>query len=245
MLMQTIKIAAVEYINTLPFLHGISQKLNDEPISVIAADPANCAALYQNKEVDIALVPIGALNHIGEHTIITDYCIGSDGAVDTVALLSQHPIQEIKHIQLDSHSRTSANLIQILCKEYWNINPTFSKSQNQTLDGSILLIGDKVKEYEGQYAFKYDLGFTWKQFANLPMVYAVWIARNGVNPEIITKLNNAFDFSITNLDAVPLNGYSNKIYWQHYMRHSINYHLNTAAKQGMQHFLNLCKELKL
>jgi chorismate dehydratase len=243
--MQKTKIAAVEYMNTLPFLHGISQNFDTDLITVTSADPASCANLYLNEEVDIALVPIGALRHIGTYSIITDYCIGSDGAVDTVALLSHQPIHDITQISLDLHSRTSVLLIKILCKKYWNISPEFSSYTSGTHTESLLLIGDKVKEKESLFHYKYDLGLAWKNMTKLPMVYAVWIARDPKKKDFINTLNKAFQGAINNLDHIPLNGYRNHQYWKHYMTHTIKYELDEASKKGMDYFIQLCTELKL
>lgn len=243
--MKAFKIAAVEYMNTLPFLHGISEHINPKLFSIIAANPARCATLFRDQEADIALVPVGALHLIGQHQIITDFCIGSDGPVDTVALLSNTPVDQIKKISLDAHSRTSANLIKILCQKYWKINPVYTAMTTKFDEESLLLIGDKVKDQEHNFTYKYDLGAVWQILTKLPMVFAVWVARDYVDDEMVSKLNQAFGLAIQNLSAVPLADYPNEAYWQHYINHSINYHLNDTAREGMSQFLKMCKELNL
>ena len=242
--MSSINIAVVEYINTLPFLHGLSMHFHAAALHIIAANPANCARLYDEGKVDIALVPVGALASLKDYKIITNYCIGSNGKVDTVALLSQHPLDEIKTISLDSHSRTSANLIQILCNEYWHIEPNYISDLEA--DGNIasrLVIGDKVKELEIDYKYKYDLGEAWSKFTNKPMVFAVWIARPVIKHGLIDEINAAFRYAIKTLDSIPLNGKSNSEYWRNYLRHSIHYTFDELEREGMELFIEKSKQL--
>ena len=246
MSLSPISLAAVEYVNTLPFLYGIKTHIPANLLDIILSDPATCSQLFKQQKADIALVPVGALKHMGEFEIVTDYCIGSDGPVDTVALLSQVELQDIKSISLDSHSRTSASLIKILCKEYWRIYPTFiSQEAKGNSSSSQLLIGDKVKDLEHEFAFKYDLGEAWKNHTQLPMVFATWIARKSVSSELIKDINLAFQHAITNLYELPLIGFSDEKNVRNYLTESIHYQFGDREREGMALFNQKCKELNL
>ena len=244
--MSSINIAAVEYNNTIPFLYGLSEHFDVGELNIIPADPANCARLYANKKVDVALVPVGALPDLGQYNIITDFCIGSKGVVDTVALLSNAPLQEIKSISLDKHSRTSAHLIQVLCHYFWKINPTYVQDDIlNSVSSSRLLIGDKVKKMEHDYLYKYDLGEAWNEYTGLPMVFAVWIARKNISSDIVDKLNSAFRFAINNLDSIPLKGITDPVYLRNYLNRSIHYSLAKQERKGMELFVEKCRNLGL
>ena len=238
------RIAAVKYINTLPFFHAIDNHLLNDAVQVQSLHPAQCADAFKAGEADVALVPVGALAEMPAHQIITDYCIGSYGPVDTVALLSSVPVQEIECIVLDDHSRTSNILIRILCEEYWNIQPEFvqtSKAASNKI--ARLLIGDKVKRYETAFPLKYDLGQAWTNFSGLPMVFAVWIASPTISSTFISQLNHAFALSLEMRDKIPLNTISNSEYWRSYLMNTIRYDLDSQASEGMTRFLELDKLL--
>ena len=64
-----------------------------------------------------------------ESHIISNYCIGANGAVETVCLCSDVPISEIASIYLDYQSRTSVALLKILLKEYWGVDPEFKDAE--------------------------------------------------------------------------------------------------------------------
>ena len=58
--------------------------------------PSACAIKLINNQVDIGLVPVAALLQIPNYEIISDYCIGANGAVDSVFIFSNKPIGELK-----------------------------------------------------------------------------------------------------------------------------------------------------
>jgi predicted solute-binding protein len=59
----SIKIALVNYINAKPFGYGLERYVSKD-FNITLANPAECASLYDRGEVDIALVPIGALHSL-------------------------------------------------------------------------------------------------------------------------------------------------------------------------------------
>ena len=115
-------IAAVSYLNTVPFIYGIrhADKLQAE---LLLAPPSACARNFIDRKADIALVPAGALPLMDDAEIVTNYCIGAEKSVRTVTVMSNVPIGEATVIHLDSHSMTSALLVRILAAELWHIRP--------------------------------------------------------------------------------------------------------------------------
>ena len=78
--------------------------------------PSVCANKLIENQVDIGLVPVAALLHIKDYHIISNYCIGANGAVDSVFIFSNKPILEIETLQLDAQSNTSNLLSKVLLK---------------------------------------------------------------------------------------------------------------------------------
>ena len=116
---------------------------------------------------------------MNNYEIISDYCIGAVGKVKTVVLFSQVPLNQITKIYLDTHSRTSVNLVKVLAREYWKINPEWEQwdeTQTNSLPVSAVMIGDKTFAMVQQYRYTYDLAEEWQDFTNLPFVFACWVA---------------------------------------------------------------------
>ncbi|MEO8795423.1 MAG: MqnA/MqnD/SBP family protein, partial [Daejeonella sp.] len=121
--MNKIKISAVSYTNTKPFVYGITNSPIIDKVDLSLDIPSTCANKLIDNQVDIGLVPVAALLRIPNYQIITDYCIGADGPVHSVFIFSEKPIAEIKTIRLDEQSRTSNNLALVLLKNYWKSSP--------------------------------------------------------------------------------------------------------------------------
>ena len=111
------KVSAVSYLNTIPFIYGLKNSPIFDQIELSLDYPALCADKLLNNQVDIGLIPVATIPKIKNAQIISDYCIGSDGKVDTVCLYSNVPILEIESIALDYQSRTSIELLKLLLNE--------------------------------------------------------------------------------------------------------------------------------
>ena len=70
-------IAAVSYLNTVPFIYGIrhADKLQAE---LLLAPPSACARNFIDRKADIALIPGGSLPLMDDAEIVTNYCIGAE-----------------------------------------------------------------------------------------------------------------------------------------------------------------------
>ena len=243
--MSKLKIALVSYINTIPFIEGIkaSPALSDK-LELIIDYPSNCAELIRTKQVDGGLIPIGALEDSESYDIFTNYCIGANGAVDTVALFSQKPILEVDTIYLDYQSRTSVQLVRILAKYYWKKKFNFLSTKEGFEDSipknsAILIIGDRVFNYDHLYPYKLDLAKEWKDYTNLPFAFAVWTGNKKLK-SIENELNKAFE---QGLKDIP-NYYSDlltidKTQFINYLTKRIDYTFDTKKEEAIQLFTSL------
>src|SRR5690606_3238937 len=101
--MDKVKIYAVSYINTWPFMYGINHNKSQLEMSDIETDiPSECAQKLIDNTVDVGLVPVATILDIPGYKIVADYCIGSVGAVTAVFIFSKKPIEEIETLRLDS-----------------------------------------------------------------------------------------------------------------------------------------------
>ena len=225
------KLALVEYLNTLPFAEGFRLHQVEQAIDIVKATPAECARLYEAGQVDISLCPIGALKDMPAYRLFGKYCIGADGAVGTVVLLSKVPLEKIQMVRYDDHSMTSNILLQILAQRFWKRDWEFYFQKTDALPEACLMIGDKVFENQSHYAYRYDLGEAWKEFTGLPMVFAVWIARPEVPGELLEEINQACE---TGLAWIAGSNGQLKDWQRNYLLHSISYPLDDAKKEAMR-----------
>ena len=118
-----IKVAVISYLNSLPFVYGLKQSNLFQEISLSIEYPSKIAERVIDNTADIALVPVVVLNQLKNYEIISDYCIGAESSVDSVCLYSFVPVDKIDTIYLDYQSRTSVELLKLLLKDYWKLNP--------------------------------------------------------------------------------------------------------------------------
>ena len=83
--------------------------------------PSECARKLIAGEVDLGLVPVAVIPEVNNAQIISDYCIGAEGKVHSVLLLSETPLEEIEKVYLDYHQYVESSYTQIdipISKQY-------------------------------------------------------------------------------------------------------------------------------
>ena len=235
------RVALVEYLNTFPFYEGLRLTNMNFEWEILPVSPANCALLFKEDKVDISLCPVGALDEMPDHEIVGKYCIGADGPVRTVMLLSKVPLDEITSVRLDPNSRTSNGLLQILAHQLWKKEWKFYSQENGVLPESCVMIGDKVFEQESNYPYRYDLAASWKDLTSLPMVFAVWIANPDVTQKAIRKIDDAFE---KGMEYVKQGSHDLKDWQLDYLKNSISYTFDDDKRKALELYQQWKSELK-
>lgn len=243
--MKKLKVSAVSYLNTKPFLYGIFNEGLEEELDLELDIPAICAQKLRDGEVDLGLVPVAVIPSLRSPHIISDYCIGTRGAVATVCLYSEVPLAEISSVFMDHHSRTSVELLKVLMRDHWHIAP----EQLPAEDGYIeqiagtragLVIGDRTMGLDQRFPYVYDLGKAWEDYTGLPFVFAAWISNKPLDPVFIEKFNKALAVGLDHIPQLvyllpqPESGFDLKEYFTHH----ISYELDAAKRQALTRFLD-------
>lgn len=179
------RIGAVNYLNTRPLICDLAELA---PEAELVLDvPSRLADRLRRGDLEVALIPAVEYFRAGAYAIVPGISIATRGPVLSVTLFSKVPWSEIRRVALDAGSRTSAALVQILLRERHGVAPDFTPLP---LDGSaeeaeadaVLLIGDRaMRACLPGFPFAFDLGQEWYDWTGLPLVYAVWAARDGVD----------------------------------------------------------------
>jgi chorismate dehydratase len=248
-MMEKIRISAVKYANTYPFIWGMRESGFDKTVILETDHPAQCAAKLINRSVDIGLVPVAALPLVGNYHVIGDYCIGADGKVRTVMLLSNCPFGHVKTINLDYRSMSSVNLTKVLAKHMWNREfrwvDTSEKFDFMHIgpDEAVVLIGDQCFESASNYDFGIDLAEEWKKYTGLPFVFACWASNRELDRGFIDRFNGALRLGIENIPSVAeffgQAGVIGQKELEDYLMNNIDYPLDERKNQAMKLFLEL------
>ncbi|MBS0211505.1 MAG: menaquinone biosynthesis protein [Planctomycetes bacterium] len=249
-----VRIGAVNYLNTKPLIFGFRQLA---PQAELVLDlPSRLADRLADGELDVALIPSIEFFQHPEYTIVSDACIGCRGPVLSVKLFCRVPAAQVHSVALDVGSRTSAALTQILLHERYGIRPEIEPlplgaTPADTNADAVLLIGDRAMRAGVQPSAEvWDLGDEWCRWAELPFVFAMWVARPGVDLTGVDEaLAAARDAGVANLpeiarrEAAPL-GLSQPECLG-YLRDNLYFYLGERERRGLELFYRLARDLKL
>lgn len=238
------RISAVSYLNTKPFIYGLYRSPLSGQIELNLDIPSVCAQKLSDGRADLALAPVAVIPDLKEVYLLSDYCIGANGPVRTVCLFSAVPLEQITHIYLDFHSRTSVALIQVLCREYWQIKPVFlpaSEGFESQIGGTTagVIIGDRAFAWHQRFDYVYDLSEAWTAWTGLPFVFAAWMSTRPLPDAFLADFNTALREGIEHipeliqiLPTMPVG-----VDLPAYFRQNIVYEFGTVQKTALERFL--------
>src|SRR6478609_2701769 len=201
------RIGAVSYLNTKPLVYRLAELA---PQHELVLDlPSRLADDLAAGRLDVALIPsVEYFHRHDDYQIVSDACIACRGPVRSVKLFSRVEPAKIRTLALDEGSRTSAALVQILLKERVGVTPRLlpfpiQADPNQIEADALLMIGDRaMRPPAGVFAAEWDLGDIWCRWAELPFVFAMWVARKDANTavgEVGSLLSQARDLGVANV----------------------------------------------
>jgi chorismate dehydratase len=182
--MATLRVGAVNYLNSKPLIERLTDFAPGINLSLDL--PSRLADRLAAGELDVGLIPVVEFFRGDSYSFIPNIAIASRGPVLSVTLFSRVPWPEIRTVALDEGSRTSAALTKILLQKRYGVSAEFlplsiDANAEDTKTDAVLLIGDRaMRACLPGFRFAYDLGDEWTAWTGLPMVYAVWAVRGGV-----------------------------------------------------------------
>lgn len=248
--MNKIKISAVSYTNTKPFIYGLQHTGIIDQIDLSLDNPTDCAQKLIDDVVDIGLIPVAATLSLAKWDIVSDYCIGSVGAVNSVFVFSNCDIREAKTLQLDPQSRTSNNLAKVLVKHFWQARqlafvekaPDYAQSADPFT--GYVQIGDRTFGKKDKYPFVYDLGEEWQKFTGLPFVFAAWIANKPIAQDFMEAFNRSLKFGLDHrrelLKELPVRS---DFDLDDYLTHKLDFDLTEEKRKALYLFVDYVRGL--
>lgn len=235
----------------MPFRYGLKNSELINNIDLQEDIPSICAQKLKFKQVDIGLVPVALLPELDNYKVVTDYCIGANGKVDSVKLYSEVPLNEIKTVTLDYQSKSSIKLTKVLNKFYWKQNFEFKDAKpgyEQNISGTNagVVIGDRTFVLNGTFKHEFDLAEEWKKMTELPFVFAAWVTTSDVDPKFVSEFNEVLKSGIKNTEKAieelnvkhPLN--FNAL---DYLTNKISYDLDDRKQEALKLFLKYISQL--
>lgn len=252
---QSARIGGVTYLNAWPVLYGLM--LGREPAQLRMAYPSVLAERLVSREYDLALAPVATLALRPGFELAPRICIGADGPVASVLVVSERPVEELDTLLLDTQSRTSVVLAQLIASHLRKGRPIEVRAADHAvMDREVsgktgtVVIGDRALELRDRYPHVVDLGEAWKAWTGLPFVFAAWIAqRDLLDDDKVDMLERSLAHGlaarreIAHLWAAQHGG--DPVFVQHYLTQHIRYRIDDSYRAGLSEFLARASAAKL
>ena len=227
------RIGRIPYINCYPVYGAVDRGIVPLNGQIIDGVPSTLNRQMADGTLDVSV--ISAVEYARDskrYLLLPDLAISCDGPVRSVVLFSKRPASELhgRRVLVSRSSMTSVALLELLFENVWDAKPAFVPADAELADverfgeqdhDARLVIGDAAlhlwsrlrtpNDYAphaalSQYRHAYDLGSEWKNWTDLPFVFAVWVAQRttavtdalGVHANLIRSR----DWGVTHLDAL-------------------------------------------
>ncbi len=182
---RVIKLGRISYVNMAPVFHRLEYEVEE-----VVGVPTELNRMILDGQLDIA--PISSIEyarHADTLRLLPRLCVSSEGAVDSIQLVTRLPLGRVRSVAVTPESATSVVLTRVLLPGA-EIRPFEDDADAK------LLIGDAaLKSAFEDPTPHHDLGRLWLERTGLPMVFAVWAAPEPV-VEGLSDLEHALVASV-------------------------------------------------
>jgi chorismate dehydratase len=199
------RLGRIGYINCYPVYGAVDRGIVRVDAELVTGTPSELNGLLAAGELDVSVVSaVEYARNAGAYHLMPDLAISCDGPVRSVALFSRSPAEALDGatVLISESSRTSVYLLELLCHDVWQVQPNFvdARAEAEDIDGlaalphqGVLVIGDAALLLAARevYPFRYDLGEAWKEWTDLPFVFAVWAARRQADQQKVRATHGA------------------------------------------------------
>ena len=187
-----IRLGRISYVNMAPVFFRLELDVEE-----IVGVPTELNRMTVGGQIDLA--PISSIEYARNAShlrILPQLCVSSEGAVDSIQLVSRTPLEQVRTVAVTPESATSVVLTKVLLPDAQHV-PLGEEAEAK------LLIGDAaLKSAFEDPTPHYDLGRLWRERTGLPMVFAVFAAPEPV-ADGLAELEDALVASVRLARAEP------------------------------------------
>ncbi len=187
-----VRLGRISYVNMAPVFYRL-----DAEVEEVQGVPTDLNARLLSGELDVA--PISSIEYARNADrlrLLPRLCVGSEGAVDSIQLVSRRPLEQVRTVAITPESATSVVLTKVLLPEADHV------LLGEEADAKLLIGDAALKSAFEDPTPHYDLGRLWRDRTGLPMVFAVWAAPEPV-PAGLDELEEALVASVRRARAEP------------------------------------------
>jgi chorismate dehydratase len=159
-----LRLGRISYVNMAPVFYRLESEVRE-----VQGVPTELNRRLLAGELDVA--PISSIEyarHADRLRLLPRLCVGSEGAVDSIQLVSRKPLEQVRSVAVTPESATSVVLTKVLLPEAEHV------ALGEQADAQLLIGDAALKSAFEDPTPHYDLGRLWLERTGLPMVFAVW-----------------------------------------------------------------------
>src|SRR5881398_3733528 len=234
-----IRLGRISYVNMAPVFYRLEAEVEE-----VQGVPTELNRRLVAGEIDLA--PISSIEyarHADSLRILPRLCVSSEGAVDSIQLVSRVPLERVRSVAVTPESATSVVLTKVLLPEAEHV------PLGEAADARLLIGDAALKSAFEDPTPHYDLGRLWLERTGLPMVFAVWACREPV-PAGLVELEDALVASVRAARAEPETlaheaaeryGYPAGFLARYFEK--LRYRFGPRERAGLYTFLELAQEV--
>jgi chorismate dehydratase len=204
-----LRLGRVRYINCEPVYYALEHGIVAADCEIHDGTPAELNERLRAGDLDISVISVmEAALRPEAYRLLPDLAIACDGAVESVLLASDRPVEELDGlaVALSPHSLTSVYLVRLLLEKAYHVRPRYLTDADAAGAAARLLVGDEALRLGRRSAVPLDLGKAWHALTGLPFVFAVWAVRRPVwaaAPEEVRTIHRALLTAKAHTRAYP------------------------------------------
>jgi len=248
-----LRCAVVSYLNAVPLFWGLQHGPDHERFRLEFMLPSKCSDALRAAEVQAAILPSIEYQRIEGLKIVPGLSVSSMGPVRSVLLISKVPAGEIRTLAVDTSSRTSACLIQILLQRRYQCSPQVIPHAPQITAmlrecDAGLMIGDPALSSSFTDLRVYDLADEWRAMTGLPFVFAFWAVRTeAASGDLAAPFQRSAEYALQHLEEIKQSeshrtGLPVSLIHD-YLTKNIDFSLGEKSLEGLRTFYRLAHEM--
>ncbi|WP_457639856.1 menaquinone biosynthetic enzyme MqnA/MqnD family protein [Persephonella sp.] len=188
------RIGWINYLNTEPFNFEKTGIKPNFQYTLVKGVPSFINRLLSEGKIDAGFISSAHyIENYRQFVPLPELSISSLNKVQSVIILSDAPLGQVKTVFLTKASKTSRYLTRVIFRKFIGREPEYRELEDEDITGkeAVLLIGDSAIKHSGKKRFTYDLSSIWYRETGLPFVFALWCVRKEYyteHPETVKKL---------------------------------------------------------
>jgi chorismate dehydratase len=188
-----LRLGRISYVNMAPVFFRLEYDVEE-----VYGVPTALNGMLMDGEVDVAPISsIAYARNADRLRLMPRLCVSSEGAVDSIQLVTRMPLGRVRSIAITPESATSVVLTKVLLPQAEHV-----PLEERDADAKLLIGDAALKSAFEDPTPHYDLGRLWLERTGLPMVFAVFAAPEPV-PDGMAELEHALVASVRMARAEP------------------------------------------